>query len=185
MASLLDTGNPGLKFITIAGEPSQAVNTKAIRKAIRSNASRSVHIDGGSLIDNPAFSVATPVVTQDRGLTAPCTGRTRFALWSRKPMKRVRHRHAAESVSSESRHRRPIQPGFARPSSAVISGGSSLSCDPLELDKTRREASCHSIPRNTLTVEFSSSNWVPVKMRTNIGIMLQHCKDPLQLQNPN
>jgi hypothetical protein len=80
MSSLLDTGNPGLKFITIAGEPSQAANNKAIRKVIRPNASRSVHIGGGLLIDNPAFSVATPVVAQGRGLTTLCTGRTRFAL---------------------------------------------------------------------------------------------------------
>jgi hypothetical protein len=130
MSSLLDTGIPRFKFITTAGEPSQAANNKAIRKAIRSNASRSVHIGGGSFIDNPAFSVATPVVAQERGLTTPCTGRTRFALWSRKPMKRVRRRHAAESVSDESRNRRPIQPGMAQPSPAVSSGESSSSYGP-------------------------------------------------------
>jgi hypothetical protein len=185
MASLLDTGNPVLKFITIAGEPSQAANNKEIRKVIRSNASRSVHIGGKSLIDNPAFSIVTPVVTQERGLTTPCTGRTRFALWSRKPMKRARRRHLAESLSNESRNRRPIQPGMAQPSSTVSSGGCSPSCSPLELDKKLREESYHGIPRNTLTAELSSSNWVPFKTRPNIGIMLQHCKDPLRLQNPN
>jgi hypothetical protein len=182
MASLTDTGKPGLKFITIAGEPSQAANNKAIRKVIRYNASRSVHIRGGSLIDNPAFSIATPVVTQERGLTTQCTGRTRFALWSRKPMKRFRRRHAAESLSNESRNRRPIQPGIAQPSPAVRSGGSSPPCGPLELDQKRREESCHGIPRNILTVELSSSNCVPFEMRLNIGTMLQHCKNTFQLQ---
>jgi hypothetical protein len=156
MSSLLDPGHPGFKFITIAGEPSQAAN-KAIRKVIRSNASCSVHIGGGSLIDNPAFSIATAVVVvaQGRGLTTLGTGRTRFALWSRKPMKRVGRRHAA--VFNESRNRRPIQPGMAQPSPAVSSGGSSPSFNPLELDKKLRKESCHGIPRNTLTVELSSS----------------------------
>ena len=100
-------------------------------------------------------------------------------------MKRVRRRHAAESLSNESRNRRPIQSGMAQPSPAVSSGESSSSYGPLELDKKLREESCHGIPRNTLTVELSSSNWVPFETRPNIGTMLQHCKDPLQLQNPN
>jgi hypothetical protein len=118
-------------------------------------------------------------------LTTPCTGRTRFALCSRKPMKRVRRRNAVESLSNGFKSRRPIQPSMAQPSPAVSSGGSSPSCVPLELGKKLRKEAYHGIPRNTLTVELSSSNWVPFETRPNIGTMLQHCKDPLQLQNPN
>jgi hypothetical protein len=181
MAALLDTDNPGLKFITIAGEPSQAANNNAIRKVIRSNASRSVHIGGGSLLDNPAFSVTTPVKTQERGLTTPCTGRTRFALWSRKPMKRVTRRHATEALSNESRHGHLIQPGVTQHSPTVSCGKSSPSCGPLELDTKLRTESCHGIPRNPLTMELSPSDWVPFKTRPNIGTMLQHCKHRFQL----
>jgi hypothetical protein len=116
-------------------------------------------------------------------LDDPMTETTRFALWSRKPMERVRRRYAAESVSNESRNRPPIQPDMAQASPAVSTGGSSPSFSPPELGKKLREESCHGIPRNTLTVELSSSNCVPTfKTRPNIGTMLQHCKDPLHFR---
>jgi hypothetical protein len=93
--------NLTLKFITIEGEPSKATKDEAIRKPIRINARRSGQKGKGTPADHPIRPVAhAPVVVG--GLPSEIPGRTRFALSSRRPMKRVRHRTAVEPPANES-----------------------------------------------------------------------------------
>jgi hypothetical protein len=94
-------------------------------------------------------------------------------------MKRVRRRHAAESVSDESRNRRPIQPGMAQPSPAVSSGESSSSYGPLELDKKLREESYHGIAKFPLTKTTGTAAYAAVAAKASCLLALvKGTKDP-------
>jgi hypothetical protein len=93
--------NSTLKFITIEGEPSKATNDEAIRKIIRTNARHSGQKEKGAPADHSIQPIApAPVIVS--GLPSKIPGRTRFALSSRKPMKRVRRRAVVGPPANES-----------------------------------------------------------------------------------
>ncbi|KAH9223415.1 hypothetical protein DL95DRAFT_517576 [Leptodontidium sp. 2 PMI_412] len=84
---------PMLRFITLDGDPSHAANDDAIRKLVKSNAYRSRKaLAGLQAIPNQTASSSVP--TLNNGLVA---GKSRFALSSRKPLKRVRRQAASYS----------------------------------------------------------------------------------------
>ena len=95
-----DACKPILRFITIEGEPSKACNDEAIRKLIRTNARRSGHRGKTPRAESPAPLIA-PAPDPTRGVASQIPGRTRFALLSRKPMKRVRRRVPVGSPSND------------------------------------------------------------------------------------
>ncbi|KAF8850898.1 hypothetical protein BDZ45DRAFT_751259 [Acephala macrosclerotiorum] len=83
-----DIEGPTFRFITLNGDPSRAANDHSIRKLVKSNASRSrKSLAGPQAITGRASS--SPVPASNNGLIS---GKSRFALASRKPLKRVRRR---------------------------------------------------------------------------------------------
>jgi hypothetical protein len=82
-----------LRFVTLEGDPSRAANDGAIRKLVKSNAYRSRKaLAGIQATPNQTDSSSVPILKID--LVA---GKSRFALSSRKPLKRVRRQAASYS----------------------------------------------------------------------------------------
>lgn len=80
-----DIEGPTFRFITLNGDPSRAANDHSIRKLVKSNASRSrKSLAGPQAITGRASS--SPVPASNNGLIS---GKSRFALASRKPLKRL------------------------------------------------------------------------------------------------
>ncbi|KAG4440018.1 hypothetical protein IFR05_004468 [Cadophora sp. M221] len=82
-----------LRFITLDGDPSHAANDDAIRKIVKSNAYRSRKaLAGLQAIPNQTDSPSASTLS-----SSLVAGKSRFALSSRKPLKRVRRQAASYS----------------------------------------------------------------------------------------
>ena len=95
---------PILRFVTLDGDPSHAAKTDTIRKLVKSNANRSRKALAGSQA-RPNHTDSSPVSALDSGFI---TGKSRFALSSRKPLKRVRRQ--ALSCSGDMFKSESLQP---------------------------------------------------------------------------
>ncbi|TVY44003.1 hypothetical protein LSUB1_G001775 [Lachnellula subtilissima] len=97
MSSAANTGHPILKFVTLGGNPAEVANDDSVRKLIRSNASRSTRRGGASLESSTGTSNMVLVPASHRDLAS---GKSRFALTPRKPLKRVRRQAPRKSGNS-------------------------------------------------------------------------------------
>jgi hypothetical protein len=102
--SRCEGSNLTLKFINIAGEPSRAIKDDTIRNLIRRNARSSTQRGRRAPLDKPRpqCPLTKPGPAPADGLQTPLVGRTRFALSSRKPMKRVRRRNVSADPAEQS-----------------------------------------------------------------------------------
>jgi len=147
---------PALTFVTLDGDPSQVAANDSIRKLVRSNATSSRSIS--------RHEVNTSVM-QLQGHD-PSEGRSRFALVSRKPMKRARRKAVSNSGGVEVQKQAPLLAG--RRVNKFVSD--SQQCHLLGLPG-----------RMTIRPTYLSA-YMPVITKAKVSTMTQHCQWPLTLQ---
>ncbi|CZR70130.1 uncharacterized protein PAC_20031 [Phialocephala subalpina] len=154
---------PCLKFITLDGDPSHAANDDTIRKLVKSNASRSRKGLAG-LQGSPNQTASSPVPVSNSGLVS---GKSRFALSSRKPLKRVRR----QAASHPGGNLKDKQQGINIPGPNRETGGNSLT--NLNVPNATQCLSLGSHRSIRFQPQYSPGS-LPVITKSKVQTMAQH-----------
>lgn len=161
----IDIGGPLRKFITLDGDPCQAAHDDAIRRLVRSNASRAARRGEPDFLSSSAQPSAVSVPTSESGIVP---GTSRFALSSRKPMKRVRRRGPSKARGTPKDECLDAQ--------ALLRGPVSRAHDCLSVPLTfvNSQGTLLDSPGNMLIQQSYSTSWLATKTRSNVETMIEH-----------
>lgn len=101
-SSILTT--PSLQFINLEGDPIKAMKDEAIKTLVRNNA-RALDVNGAKTVSSYYCGPGIPLLpapSKVGALVQKLQGSTRFALSSRKPMKRAPRSTKAKSLANDS-----------------------------------------------------------------------------------
>jgi hypothetical protein len=157
---------PVMKFVTLGGNPSQVANDDAIRKLVRSNASRSTRRGGEGLQSN--ISPPNPILVP-ASQSSLASGKSRFALASRKPLKRVRYRQAP----SKSGGRLKVGHPNAQIPPPDPTGGQDGILELIVSNDSQRLLLGY--PGSMLIQPTYSSTYMAVKTKSKVSTMTQQC----------